>query len=475
MSGYKRKYGVATANGTHIAIPIIKAGEANFAVSADWTPAAGDVKVTKNDGTPANITTLPTYVANQGWEFQFSAAELQCKKIDVLIVDQTATKAIEDQFFTIETYGSPDAMEPWDYSVLPYSGPRGAGVYLDDSASNTDTILGGDGTAANPVSTIDAAKTIADALGTKRIYLVNNTNVTLAATMEYYEFIGIGEIAGNSVNLGSQDVDNSYFENLLVTGTQGGSGRLLAYRAALLTLTGFECMAWECAITGNITIRDDCFFDKCWSAVAGNGTPTLDINSVANVDVSWRHYSGGLQINNAVSTTTISYETDGQVIIDSTCNSLSITIRGNCTITDNGVSTSITKSAAYNEQNIRDAMKLAPTAGTPATGSVDDELDNIYSRTNTLPIKKSTAISNYYFVMFDSNGSAVTGLAATISATISKDGASFSNLTGTISEIGTGVYVIPLSSSDTNFTEAMLLFTDSNAVPTYNHVITESA
>ena len=117
MSAYIRKYGESTVLGTHVTIPIVKAGEANFALSADWTPAAGDVKVTKDDGTPDNISTLPAYILNQGWRFVFSAAELQCKKLDVLIVD-SATKAIEDQYFSIETYGNASAMVPIDFSDI---------------------------------------------------------------------------------------------------------------------------------------------------------------------------------------------------------------------------------------------------------------------------------------------------------------------------------------------------------------------
>jgi hypothetical protein len=117
MSGtYQRKYGVATVTATHITIPIVKAGANDFAVAADWTPAAGDVKVTKDNGTPANIGTLPAYTANLGWVFTFSASELSCKQLTVLIVD-SATKAIEDQFFSIETFGHASAMFKQDISA----------------------------------------------------------------------------------------------------------------------------------------------------------------------------------------------------------------------------------------------------------------------------------------------------------------------------------------------------------------------
>lgn len=149
MGAYIRKYGVATALGTHITIPIVKAGEVNFAIGADWTPAAGDVKVIKDDGTPANIATLPTYITSHGWRFAFSLAELQCKKIDVRIVD-SATKAIEDQYFTAETFGHASAMQPINFSdivrmgltALPSSGTAATPANVNEQVldvMNVDT------------------------------------------------------------------------------------------------------------------------------------------------------------------------------------------------------------------------------------------------------------------------------------------------------------------------------------------------
>ncbi len=114
---YFRKYSIATVTATHITIQMIQVGGNDFALSADWTPATGDVKVTKNGGTPANIGTLPSYTSNLGWVFVFSAAELQCKRLDILVTD-SVTKAVEDQFFSIETFGHASAMMPIDFSDI---------------------------------------------------------------------------------------------------------------------------------------------------------------------------------------------------------------------------------------------------------------------------------------------------------------------------------------------------------------------
>jgi hypothetical protein len=94
-------YGV----GVTFLCPVIDAGATNFALSADWTPVTGDVKVSQDEGSVTNIGTLPTIVGGTGgalWKFTLSAAEMEAKHIDIQIVD-AATKAVEDQAIHVET------------------------------------------------------------------------------------------------------------------------------------------------------------------------------------------------------------------------------------------------------------------------------------------------------------------------------------------------------------------------------------
>jgi hypothetical protein len=112
---FLRKYNTATGTGTHVRVPMIKRGAIDFATGSDWTPAAGDVKVSKDGGSQANIGTLPTFT-NGAWEFQFTGSELSAKQLEVMIVD-SATKVVEDQCFLIETYGHASAMYQADLSA----------------------------------------------------------------------------------------------------------------------------------------------------------------------------------------------------------------------------------------------------------------------------------------------------------------------------------------------------------------------
>lgn len=109
---YLSKYGVAR----HIYITVPKAGSANHAVSGDWTPAAGDVKISKDGGAAANVTNLPVAIAMGNstlWDFSLTATEMEAAQI-VVTVSDSATKAVDDTGFSIETYGNASAQHVFD-------------------------------------------------------------------------------------------------------------------------------------------------------------------------------------------------------------------------------------------------------------------------------------------------------------------------------------------------------------------------
>jgi hypothetical protein len=86
--------------------PIVKAGSTDYAiVGTDWTPAAGDVKISKDGGAFANIATLPSTVTLAGsaaWSWTLSAAETEATEVVIQVID-SATKAVQDQFFRLQT------------------------------------------------------------------------------------------------------------------------------------------------------------------------------------------------------------------------------------------------------------------------------------------------------------------------------------------------------------------------------------
>lgn len=112
---FLRKYGVAST----IDFPMIKRGVVDFAVSADWTPAAGDCKISKDEGADANSANLPAAPTSTTgkWKLALTATEMQAARIAITIID-AATKAVEDQFLIIETYGNASAQYTGDIDNL---------------------------------------------------------------------------------------------------------------------------------------------------------------------------------------------------------------------------------------------------------------------------------------------------------------------------------------------------------------------
>lgn len=103
MAALQRKYNTSTT----VWFPMIKRAVMDFAVSADWTPASGDVKISKDGGTAANTTNLPTAITMGNtamWGLDLTATEMQASTIAITVAD-SATKVVEDQMILIETIG----------------------------------------------------------------------------------------------------------------------------------------------------------------------------------------------------------------------------------------------------------------------------------------------------------------------------------------------------------------------------------
>jgi hypothetical protein len=103
-------YGVQT----DIEFAMVKRGVVDLAATADWTPATGDTKIIKAGANAANTTNNPAAIAGTGsvtWKLTLTATELTADRVQIQIVD-SATKAVEDQFFTVYTYGDASAKIP---------------------------------------------------------------------------------------------------------------------------------------------------------------------------------------------------------------------------------------------------------------------------------------------------------------------------------------------------------------------------
>lgn len=163
------QYGVAYA----FDLPIPKAGSTDFAVSADWTPAAGDAKVLIDGVDNGNIATLPAAITGRAaWRISLSAAEMSGKEITVLIVD-SATKAIVDQAETIQTYGHHSAADPRGVIRRGTAQAGAAGtITLDASASAVDDFYNGDTVYISSGTGAGQVRQIVDYVGATKVATV---------------------------------------------------------------------------------------------------------------------------------------------------------------------------------------------------------------------------------------------------------------------------------------------------------------
>ena len=183
---FLRKYNTLLLTGnTAIRIPIIKRSSTDFALGADWTPAAGDVKISVNSTAPTNVTNLPTAITYGNgaiWEFMLTGAELSCKQ-SVVTISDAATKVIEDQCFIVETFGNASAMYVADFStanipanVVQFAGQTAVAagsVTLPSTVASPTNITAG---VITTVTNLTNAPTAGDLTATMK------TSVTTAAT-----------------------------------------------------------------------------------------------------------------------------------------------------------------------------------------------------------------------------------------------------------------------------------------------------
>lgn len=175
MAVFLRKYGVTLSGGTVIRVPMVKRGVVDFAVGADWTPASGDVKVSKDGGAAANIGTLPTAVAMGNgafWEFTLTGTELSAKTVVVTVAD-SATKAVEDQCFVVETYGDTSAMYQADFSAanLPANVVQFGGVAATTASGRPEVNTTHIGGTSQTARDIGASVLLSSGTGTGQISL----------------------------------------------------------------------------------------------------------------------------------------------------------------------------------------------------------------------------------------------------------------------------------------------------------------
>ena len=171
--------------------PLIDAGALDLAVSADYTPAATDCRLSIDGGSWAQATNT---IADEteGWSITLTAAEMSGTRIHVNIVD-AATKAVEDQSLIIST---------------AFSGQLEASLAIPirevDNATFTATTVALEALALSPSTTEEATadhyngRLIVFTTGILQHQMTDITNYVLANSKEKFTYTALTEAPGDN-------------------------------------------------------------------------------------------------------------------------------------------------------------------------------------------------------------------------------------------------------------------------------------
>ena len=181
------KYGITQT----FYFPLVVAGGTDLAVSADYTAAAADCRISKDGGTWTQATNT---IADEteGWSITLTATEMQATRIHINIVD-AATKAVEDQSLVIST-------------VLSGQIEATAGIIIGevDNATFTATTVSLEGLRISPNTTEEATADHYNGrliLFTTGILLGQMTDITdyvLANSKEKFTYTALTEAPGDN-------------------------------------------------------------------------------------------------------------------------------------------------------------------------------------------------------------------------------------------------------------------------------------
>ena len=254
--------------------------------------------------------------------------------------------------------------------------------------ANTNTVSYVDGIITNPVSTIAAAKTIADALNLRRFYTIRSGTTQIGAAMAGYDFDGSAWTC--TTTGGSRDVGTSSFHHAIVTaGTFAGTTGSIWWDNCEFS-TGISIgisNLWNCTFAGTTTLLEAGNYDfvDCASIVAGTAAPEFAVPA-GTVNISFRRWSGGIKLTGLTAGTTVSIDivSGGTVTLEGTA--ATVVIRGMATGVTNSMAPNagtVTQTAVVNQGAIADAVWDEATAGHTTAGSTGKAVIDILEDTST--------------------------------------------------------------------------------------------
>jgi hypothetical protein len=201
------------------------------------------------------------------------------------------------------------------------------GVWIDTNAGTDGTILGTNGTPANPVKTYADALVLAANLGVKRFYLRPDSTIELTQSHANWRFIGKGLI-----NLSGEAIDDAVFEDCEEISGIGTGDDATFINCQIRTCTLGAAYFSDCGFDGTLTLvaSKNYTMHHCYDANPSTATQPI-ITFAGSNNVGLRQWTGGVELASMAATDYLTADGAGRIVIGSTCSANpngTITIRG---------------------------------------------------------------------------------------------------------------------------------------------------
>ena len=227
------------------------------------------------------------------------------------------------------------------------------------------------GTPTSPVNNIVDARIIADSKNLREFNI--RDTITLDQTYLNWAFTGVGGLA--FINLDSQDVTGSVFVNCSMSGTSQGDN-LITRNSDFFAVNNYQGQVFETLLVDSVSIGPSTLTNHFIDCRSGNlETDRAMIDMVGEGrSLGVQGYAGSLEIKNLsgpddlISVDLLS----GNIILDSTCISGTIVLRGVGTFTDNTMGSTIISSGLISTATTADAVWDQPTTDITSSGSIGE-------------------------------------------------------------------------------------------------------
>ena len=435
-----KDYSFVITTGTVGGVSVVGEVVGQFSIQrapVNWANVSSPTTALDLSGTDIQLVDTATVLTNK------TGFSLAATGLDAIVSTATGmveiAKAIWDRVLTGATHNIATSAGRRLRGIQEFQGYENGTIWIDTVNGTAGTIDYENGTVENPVLTLADALTLNTSLGFNRFTIINGSTITLASTFNNSLFLG----ENWTLALGGQDTGGTHFHGASVTGI--ATGTETTFVGCHMGTCTIDIMHFEnCSLSGTLTAGavGDHHLSHCHSAIAGTATPVFDVGvGIANTNVNFRSYSGGIEFQNLgqLGTDTISLEGDGQVVLNANCVGGSINVRGNFELTDNSSTTTINDDARYDAPRHVDLTwdevisKAAHDVGQSAAKilrqsgdlvQVDGAVSDV-SPTTTGFDTNLTQVDDYFddAVMIFSNGSANAGIGRPVSTYLNANGA----------------------------------------------------